>query len=201
MRVLIAVALLMCGCAKQPQKSDVREWIPGTDTTPIKASPTPNPNPKDKLIVSSPEVDDWLAILNDSGFVAVCADLDETGLITWKPRANGNCYDEDRPKQEKAWPCTLPVSPKIADMACGEIWTAQGWRDFSEYLKLVTQPLPFDLPAKGFYMTFRSGVEPPVTTSMFSCKDVSPDWKQRVLLDSADGKHHCYAFYLLEQKP
>ena len=33
-----------------------------------------------------------------------------------------------------------------------------------------------------------------------TCKDVAPDWKLRAQIDTMDGKHHCYALYLLNSQ-
>ena len=51
--------------------------------------------------------------------------------------------------------------------------------------------LPFDIPAKWHSATWHD------TAGFWTCNGAAPDWQKRVLLDSADGKHHCYAFYLL----
>ena len=115
-------------------------------------------------------------------------------------------------KQEKAQP-TYQVK-------CGAP-SADGTTGCIKYISTLS----FDLPAKewdsvtreccpvglsdgrpGICWVYPEGgcedsMKSPVTHHHVSCKDVATDWQQRVLLDSADGKHHCYAFYLLEQKP
>lgn len=92
-----------------------------------------------------------------------------------------------------------------------------GMHDYYHYHVLVNgppKPLPFDLPAREITEhvaddhckpvgknSFLVQCTPVYVVTAVTCKYVASDWQQRVLLDSADGKHHCYAFYLLEQKP
>lgn len=101
-------------------------------------------------------------------------------------------------QEQKAQPnCGVPINGFVG---CGE------------YLK----PLPFDLPAKEWDGPDTKGdslhEKFPLSTACqsdprwcstkmhhVSCQDVAPDWKQRVLLETADGKHHCYNFNLLEK--
>ena len=100
----------------------------------------------------------------------------------WLGGANPILPCSGEAKQEKA----QPAAPSTFIVHCKDC--------------VLTQPLPFDLPAKEWDIQQWDGSSA-IVIPHYSCKDVAPDWKQCVLLDSADGKHHCYAFYLLEQKP
>ena len=111
----------------------------------------------------------------------------------------------EQPKQEqKAQPAsgsgavTIAPPPWCKDAKFGELCVnSKGWIQIN---------FPFDIPAKeGYGCPYKTrGCIWSGTDSRgphyWSCEGVADDWKQRVLLDSADGKHHCYAFYLLSQR-
>ena len=109
-------------------------------------------------------------------------------------------------KQEKA----QPAIPPCADGTAGCYLTAAPYdhtnfplcKDAAKGQPCWSvPPLAFDLPAKETIEGAQCIGGGCGGYAHYSCQDVAPDWKQRVLLDSADGKHHCYAFYLLESKP
>lgn len=147
---------------------------------------------------SNPSRPPHTVTVSDISGKVICRRDGDTGELslsegkTWKDCVSalmdsvaGKFVPYSAPQQEKAPPALPDNGTCHENIARTEI----------QCLSPSAQPVPFDIPAKlvkGSSWTDNAGNIWEFMGPHYSCEGVSADWKQRALIETADGKYHCY---------